>query len=161
METKKCPFCGEEILAEVKKCKHCGEWMEEESNTEDQEKSFGWIKRITVTLILAGIGWALFHFGSWHLILGEKINSVNAEKVISFLGKKNESLSQLYYNLKQFEPEDFILEDRCIALRINKGYWGFEHNVRFFDSPFIQWMMLIFSLGAFIMAIRMLFIGEY
>jgi len=28
-ETKRCPYCGEEILATAKKCKHCGEWLEE------------------------------------------------------------------------------------------------------------------------------------
>ena len=28
-ETKKCPYCGEEILAAARKCKHCGEWLEE------------------------------------------------------------------------------------------------------------------------------------
>ena len=27
-ETKKCPYCGEVILAEAKKCKHCGEWLD-------------------------------------------------------------------------------------------------------------------------------------
>jgi len=28
MDTKKCHFCGEEILTVAKKCKHCGEWLE-------------------------------------------------------------------------------------------------------------------------------------
>lgn len=26
-QTKRCPYCGEEILTVAKKCKHCGEWM--------------------------------------------------------------------------------------------------------------------------------------
>ena len=30
-KTKRCPYCGEEILAIAKKCKHCGEWLEEKS----------------------------------------------------------------------------------------------------------------------------------
>ena len=32
--TKKCPYCGEEIMATAIKCKHCGEWL---SNEEDEE----------------------------------------------------------------------------------------------------------------------------
>ena len=30
METKRCPYCGEEIMASAKKCKHCGEWLNNE-----------------------------------------------------------------------------------------------------------------------------------
>ena len=33
---KKCPYCGEEILAVAKKCKHCGEWLD---NDEEQKKT--------------------------------------------------------------------------------------------------------------------------
>lgn len=27
-ETKRCPYCGEEIMAVARKCKHCGEWLD-------------------------------------------------------------------------------------------------------------------------------------
>lgn len=28
MDTKKCPYCGEDIMVTAKKCKHCGEWLD-------------------------------------------------------------------------------------------------------------------------------------
>lgn len=29
-ETKRCPYCGEEIMKAARKCKHCGEWLDKE-----------------------------------------------------------------------------------------------------------------------------------
>lgn len=36
-KTKKCPYCGEEILAVAKKCKHCSEWLEPKEIAKEQK----------------------------------------------------------------------------------------------------------------------------
>ena len=36
--TKKCPYCGEEIMADATKCKHCGEWLNDEAEPKQETR---------------------------------------------------------------------------------------------------------------------------
>ena len=100
--------------------------------------------RIIVSLILSGIGWVLFHFGSWSLVLGEKLDV--------FLQ---------YFLTGQFEQQSIIIDGYGFVFRVNEKYYGFIRDSHFFDSPVIQWVMLFLSLGVFVMAIRILFTADF
>jgi len=44
-EVKKCPFCGEEILAAANKCKHCGEWLDNEAASKTSQSQPEQVRR--------------------------------------------------------------------------------------------------------------------
>jgi len=150
---KKCPHCGEEILGTAAKCKHCNEWLVKvDEDTEDEEPSSIFFNRILIPLIYAGIGGALFYFGSWKLVIGKKI-SLADQFISSLFSGKNLSLEDL-------KLKDLIWEDSGILLRIDEKYYGFAQDARFFDSPIIQWAMLGVSIFAFFYALEVLILGR-
>ena len=76
METKKCPFCGEEILAEAKKCKHCGEWLDKKEKIPTLENDM--IKEDTssdisdIWIYLLGALFFAIGFGAYFFVSNKK-----------------------------------------------------------------------------------------
>jgi len=50
-ETKKCPFCAEQIQPEAIKCRYCGEFLDGHSRTESQRSGGKWNLSTTATVI--------------------------------------------------------------------------------------------------------------
>jgi hypothetical protein len=133
METTiKCPYCSEEILSTAKKCKHCGESLIKEIDIQNDDKKeeaskeepLGCGGKLVILIMAAGIAWVLFYFGSWHIVISEKL----------------------------FTKQTFILNGDGFVFRINEMYYGFVKDTHFFDAPFIQWVMIILALLVLIFA---------
>ena len=70
METKKCPYCSEEIIKEAKKCKHCGELINEQLrkekvNEEPKEIIDNKMNKQRFATLIAAILGALSTFLPW------------------------------------------------------------------------------------------------
>lgn len=109
----------------------------ENTSHEENEKMTG-TEKIVASVIITLIGVSLFYFGGWDLIFAEK------SSILSYI-TNNKGL---------------VFVEEGILIRINRAYYGFVKDTPFFDSPIIQWIMLIFSLGAFSWALQILFFGK-
>lgn len=104
-------------------------------------------------VIFCLIGWGIFHFGGWHLILSKKVSAIEQLK---WVRSDAEILERLFLN----KQSDMIMDEHSVLVRVNKSYYGFLCDKRFFDSPVIQWIMLFAAFGTWGVAIKNLLLGD-
>ena len=153
METKTCPYCGEEILAIAKKCKHCGEWLEKKKEEQPKESIkptqkdedykltasdvLGCIwSFVPLLLIIIGLVWAYKANPSeekFQESIIDDVTSCVAEKTSDVIGLLSEDednslgiLASLYINESEKSRENvrnLFLENN--EIRVNR-YWFFS-----------------------------------
>lgn len=152
-ETKKCPYCGEEIFVEAQKCKHCGEWLEKKK-TEQPEQSikptqkdqdyeltasdvFGCIwSLVPLFLMILGGVWAYKANPSedkFRASIIEDVTSCVAEKTSDVIGLFSDdednslgALASIYINESEESKENISnMFFESNEIRVNR-YWFFS-----------------------------------
>lgn len=91
-ETKKCPYCGEEILSTAKKCKHCKEWLEVKETPKPFEpkdkvtaksKNWGWmiLFPLAIIIVIALVVYSLNSTLSSSISENEKLSSDDSTNI--------------------------------------------------------------------------------
>ncbi len=95
-------------------------------------------KRFLYFIGLLVLSILFLYFGGWSLIIGEK-----------------KSFLDTLFN----GDSGFILRQDTLAIRFNENYYGFNNIHRFFDSPFISWILWFFGLFGLYYSFKIIIFG--
>ncbi len=106
-KTKKCPFCGEEIIFEAVKCKHCGEWLNRRPIDTQRTKSSDHIGNTGIYLITLFCGLFL-------CVIGVAFGAANLEAAAGgfiILGAIALLVATIYYWVLFYQVWRFVINE--------------------------------------------------
>ena len=123
-ETKKCPYCGEEILAVAKKCRYCGEWLDKKQPTKEivsqhqgneelpqkHRKPLDFLNIAIVFLVIGAIISAIVFFSTNQKVeLSQyKKDSISVRKIMTSIPKYDKEEEKLIYVMGKEQKRGFI-----------------------------------------------------
>lgn len=154
-KTKRCPYCGEEIMATAKKCRHCNEWLVKEAmpaattgkkeKKDDDDLSAGSIALVGGFLLLFWGGVAvgivmLLHFtvpnsSRMEKCIKEEVAELTASQVSDltdqFGGSELGDLARLFMDTDEVSDEVIKSFNRYNSIEVEESYcWSvaYIHN---------------------------------
>jgi len=115
MDTKQCPYCGEEILTTAQKCKHCGEWLAEKQENELTEKNRKQGKKPKIAIVVGAIALAAIIALVWMITPTSKL----------YIGEDNLQ-EQEYIGEVNLQEQEYIGEDARLKREIVGKYSYYE-----------------------------------
>lgn len=171
-ETKKCPYCGQEILAVAKKCKHCGKWLDGRDDpktdspqstpvestpkvtiSENKAKGGGKMKWIAIAavavVVIAVVGFVMGQSPSYDYVGGYYEGLIEVEK-----NQKHGYVDIHGKVVIPLEYEDANKFSEGLAAVEKSGKWGFIDKTGKVVIPFEYDNVLSFENGTAAIEIR-------
>lgn len=109
-EYRKCPYCGEEILAEAKKCKYCREWLTEQPQRGASEAETAIPQKEE-----------MFVEPAINVVVDAGTTQRNQNKVTDVCFKTQEPGSLEKINPRKVLLDEFIIKDGILTVTTKKG----------------------------------------
>ena len=157
-QTKRCPYCGEKILATAKKCKHCGEWLVENSNVQRPQQTITKESEFNSESLYES-DWMNKLFGA--TLLGSFLQALRqsgvAQNIVVSYNNNNSLTETILHMIKRLSEIPEIIGDIlcdggyiCFIVLLMKVFSNLHKPLKELFLAYITFIVLLFFFSLFI-----------